>query len=70
MAGLLHSNDIKIREGDLMMLKVESCFKLDCPFRGPYWVHTVASTCAHIKLINWPDAELITIYIITVTIML
>ena len=57
-----------------MMLNMEpyACFKLDCPFRGPYWVHMVASTCAHIyiKLINQPDAGLITIYIITVTIML
>ena len=53
------SNDIKICEGDLVMLKVEPHFKLDRPFRGPYRVHTVTSTCAHIKLINQPDAELI-----------
>ena len=43
------------------MLKVEPRFKLDRPFRGPYRVHTVTSTCAHIKLINQPDAELITV---------
>ena len=53
-----------------MMLNMEPRFKLDCPFRGPYWIQTVAYTCAHIKLINQPDAELITIYIITVTIVL
>ena len=55
------SNDIKICEGDLVMLTVEPRFKLDCPFRGPYRVHTVTSTCAHIKFINKPDAELITV---------
>ena len=55
------SNDIKICEGDLVMLKVEPRFKLDRPFRGPYRAHTVTSTCAHIKLINKPDAELITV---------
>ena len=43
------------------MLKVEPRFKLDRPFHGPYRVHRVTSTCAHIKLINQPDDELITV---------
>ena len=43
------------------MLKVEPRFKLDRPFRGPYRVHRVTSTCAYIKLINQPDGELITV---------
>ena len=55
------TSDIKIQEGDLVMLKVEPRFKLDHPFRGPYRVHRVTSTCAHIKLINQPDGELITV---------
>ena len=55
------SSEQKILEGDLMMLRVEPHFKLYQPFRGPYRVHTVTSTCAHIKLINQPDAELITV---------
>ena len=40
------------------MLKVEPRFKMDRPFCGPYRVHRVTSTCAHIKLINHPDGEL------------
>ena len=55
------TSNLKIQEGDLVMLKVEPCFKLDRPFRGPYRVHRVTSTCAHIQLINQPDAELITV---------
>lgn len=55
------TSDLKIQEGDLVMLKVEPSFKLDRPFRGPYRVHRVTSTCAHIRLINQPDAELITV---------
>ena len=55
------SSDQEIQGGDLVMLRVEPCFKLDWPFRGPYRVHTVTSTFAHIKLINQPDAELITV---------
>ena len=55
------SSDVKIQEGDLVMLKIEPRFKLDRPFRGPYRVHTVTATCAHIKLINKPDAELLTV---------
>ena len=55
------SSDQKIQEGDLVMLRVKPCFKLDRPFRGPYRVHTVTSTCVHIQLINQPDAELITV---------
>ena len=55
------TSDLKIQDGDLVMLKVEPRFKLDRPFRGPYRVHRVPSTCAHIRLINQPDAELITV---------
>jgi len=45
------------------MLKVEPYFKLGCPFRGQYRVHTVTCTCIHIKVINQLDAELITVTI-------
>ena len=55
------SRDLRIQEEDLVMLKIEPCFKLDWPFRGPYRVHTLTSTCAQIKLINQPDANLITV---------
>ena len=55
------TSDLKIQDGDLVMLKVEPRFKLDRLFRGPYRVHRVTSTCAHIRLINQPDAELITV---------
>ena len=55
------TSDLKIQDGDLVMLKVEPRFKLDRSFRGPYRVHRVTSTCAHIRLINQPDAELITV---------
>ena len=55
------TSDLKIQDGDLVMLKVELRFKLDRPFRGYYRVHRVTSTCAHIRLINQPDAELITV---------
>ena len=55
------SSNLKIKEGDLVMLKVEPRFKLDRPYRGPYRVHTVTSTCAHIQLINQPDSEVITV---------
>ena len=54
------TSDLKIQDGDLVMLKVEPRFKLDQPFRSPYRVHRVTSTCAHIRLINQPDVELIT----------
>ena len=37
------SSDQKIQEGELVMLKVELCFKLDRPFRWPYTVHAVTT---------------------------
>ena len=42
-------NTIRIKEDDLVMLKVEQWFKLDNSFRGPYHVYTVTDTyiCAH-----------------------
>ena len=52
---------VKIKEGDLVMLKVEPRFKLDRSFRGPYRVYTVTVTCAHIRPVNKPDGELITV---------
>ena len=54
-------NNIQIKEGDLVMLKVEPRFKLDRSFRGPYRVYTVTDTCAHIRPINKPDDDLITV---------
>ena len=55
------SSDLKIQEGELVMLKVKLPFKLDWPFSMPYRAHAVMTTCAHIKLINQLDAELITV---------
>ena len=53
--------NIKIKEGDLVMLKVEPRFKLDRTFRGPYRVYTVTATCAHIRPVNKPEDDLITV---------
>ena len=51
--------NIKVKEGDLVMLKVQPQFKLDHSFRGPYWVYTVTDTCAHIRPIDKPNDDLI-----------
>ena len=40
------SSDQKIQERDLVILRVGLHFKHDRPFRGPYRVHIVTSTCA------------------------
>ena len=53
--------NIKIKEGDLAMLKVQPRFKLDRPFWGPYHVYTITSTCVHIRPINKPHDDLITV---------
>ena len=45
--------------GDLVMLKVETTFKLDRTFHGPYRIHNVTSTCASIQPINSPNEETI-----------
>ena len=55
-----HDKEACNKEGDLVMPKVELCFKLDRSFRGPYHVHTVTNTCAHIRPINKPNDNLIT----------
>lgn len=55
------TDDIRIKEGDLVMLKVEPRFKLDRTFRGPYRVYTVTATCAQIRPIHKPDDDLITV---------
>ena len=55
------ASEIKITEGDLAMLKVETRFKLDRMFRGPYRVTGVTSTCATIGPINTPDGEVINV---------
>ena len=47
--------------GDLVMLKVQPRFKLDRSFRGPYRVYTVTDTCAHIRPIDKPNDDLITV---------
>jgi len=39
------------------MLKVDTKFKLDQAFRGPYRVHKVTFTCACIQPVNRPDQE-------------
>ena len=44
-----------------MMLKVEPRFKLDRSFRGPFRVYTVTATCTHIRPVNKPDDDLITV---------
>ena len=46
----------KINIGELVMLKVDSKFKLDRQFRGPYRVHNVIATCAYIQPINMPNS--------------
>lgn len=51
----------RIKEGDLVMLKVEPRFKLDRSFRGPYCVYTITDTCEHIRPINKPSDDLITV---------
>ena len=43
------------------MLKVQPQFKLDRSFRGPYRVYTVTDTCAHIRPIDKPNDDLITV---------
>ena len=53
--------NIKVEEGDLVMLKVQPQFKLDRSFRGPYRVYTVTDTCAHIRPIDKPNDDLITV---------
>lgn len=53
--------NIKIKEGDLVMLKVQPQFKLDRPFQGPYHVYTITSICAHVRSINKPHDDLITV---------
>ena len=53
------SKESKIREGDLVTLKVDPMFKLDRTFRGPYRVHGVTSTSARIQPINNPNADVI-----------
>ena len=52
-----HSKEPVIKVGDLVMLKVDAKFKLDCSFHGPYRVHNVTPTCACILTINSPDKE-------------
>lgn len=41
----------------------ETCsrLKLDWSFRGPYRVYTVTDTCAHIRPVNRPNDDLITV---------
>ena len=53
--------NIKVEEGDLVMLKVQPQFKLDRSFGGPYRVYTVTDTCAHIRPIDKPNDDLITV---------
>ena len=55
------TSEVKITEGDLVMLKVEPRFKLDRTYRGPYHVQGVTSTCATIVPINTPDGEVINV---------
>ena len=43
------------------MLKVQPHFKLDHSFRGPYHVYTVMDKCAHIRPIDKPNDDLITV---------
>ena len=38
--------NIKVKEGDLVMLKIQPHFKLDHSFRAPYRLYTVTDTCA------------------------
>ena len=40
------ASEVKITEGNLVMLMIEPRFKLDCAFRWPYRVTGVTSTCA------------------------
>ena len=39
------------------MLKVDTKFKLDRAFCGPYRVYKVTSTCAYIQPVNRPNQE-------------
>jgi len=43
------ASEVKISEGDLVMLKVEPRFKLDRTFRGPYRVTGVTSILQIVK---------------------
>ena len=54
-----HGRESKIEVGDLIMLKVETTFKLDRTFCGPYRIFNVTSTCASIQPINSPNEETI-----------
>ena len=42
---------------DLVMMKVEPKFRLDCTYKGPYRVLDVTSTNAIIQKVNDPDSE-------------
>ena len=46
-----------LKEGDLVMLKVQPRFKLDRPYKGPFQVQSLTSTNAVIKLVNDTNAE-------------
>jgi len=51
------SQDAKISAGDLAMVKLESRFKLDRGFKGPYRVRDVTNTNATIQMMNDPKSE-------------
>jgi len=52
-----HAKATRIKEGNLVMLKVDTKFKLEQAFRSPYKVHKVTSTCACIQPVSRPDQE-------------
>ena len=43
--------------GDLVLLKVQPRFKLDCSYKGPITVQSLTSTNAVIKLVGDQSAE-------------
>ena len=52
--------DLKI--GDIVMLKTQSRFRLDCSFKGPFVVQSVTSTNAVIRAKDIEDAEEINVF--------
>ena len=57
------SKKISIKEGDIVMLKVELRFKLDQSYKGPYRVKEVTPTNVFIQQINDPNGEVLDVSI-------
>ena len=51
------SKDYELKAGDLVMLKVQPCFKLDRCYKGPFTVESLTATNAVIKVRGDSSAE-------------